>query len=174
VTAALNYLIPIVGKSAACVALGVSRSTYYRDQKPRPPQKPRPTPPRALTPDERAAVLATLDSDEFGDKAPRQVYAELLERKQYLCSWRTMYRILAAADQVRERRLQRRHPTYEKPQLVANAPNQVWSWDTTKVPGPERGCYYTLFVAIDIYSRYVVGWTISCSESAAVAKAFLT
>lgn len=173
-TAALNYLIPIVGIAAACAALCVSRATYYRDQKPKPVPLPRPTPPRALSASQRAYVLEILDSDRFADKAPRQVYAALLDEGVYLCSVRTMYRILAAADQVRERRHQRRHPAYVKPELVARAPNQVWSWDITKVPGPVRGVYYSLYVALDIFSRYVVGWTIAHTENAALARAFLS
>lgn len=173
-TAALNYLIPLVGIAAACAALCVPRASYYRDQRPRPAPKPRPTSHRALTAGQRENVLAILDSDRFADKAPRQVYAELLDDGEYVCSVRTMYRILTAADQVRERRHQRRHPAYVKPELVARAPNQVWSWDITKVPGPVRGCYYNLYVAIDIFSRYVVGWTIARTENAALARAFLS
>ena len=172
-TAALNYLIPIVGIAAACAALWIPRASYYRSLKPSPPRKPRPTPPRALTAAQRESVLVILDSDRFADKAPRQVYAELLDDGEYVCSVRTMYRILAAADQIRERRHQRRHPAYVKPELVAHAPNQVWSWDITKIPGPVRGVYYCLYVALDIFSRYVVGWTIACTENAALARAFL-
>jgi putative transposase len=173
VTAALNYLIPLVGIAAACAALGVPRGSYYRERKPRSAPKPRPTPHRALTPAQRENVLGILDSDRFADKAPRQVYAELLDDGEYVCSVRTMYRVLAAADQVRERRHQRRHPAYVKPELVARAPNQVWSWDITKVPGPVRGVYYSLYVALDIFSRYVVGWTLARTENAALARAFL-
>lgn len=172
-TAALNYLIPLVGIAAGCAALGLSRATYYRDQRPRPAPRLRPKPRRALSDAQREHVLALLDSDRFVDKAPRQVYAELLDDGEYLCSVRTMYRILATADQVRERRHQRRHPTYVKPELVARAPNQVWSWDITKVPGPTRGSYFSLYVALDIFSRYVVGWTIARTENAALARAFL-
>lgn len=170
---ALSYLVPLVGIAAACAALGVARASYYRDQKPRRAPKPRPTPPRAITADERADVLAILDSDRFADKAPRQVYAELLDDGKYRCSVSTMYRILRAEDQVRERRHQRRLPAYVKPELVARAPNQVWSWDITKVPGPVRGVYYSLYVALDIFSRYVVGWILARAESAALARAFL-
>jgi putative transposase len=148
----------------------VSRSRYYRAQKPKAESKPRPRPPRALSDDERANVLATLDSDEFMDKAPAQVFAKLLEDGEYLCSPRTMYRVLAAHDDVRERRAQRRHPEYKKPQLVATAPNQVWSWDTTKLPGPTKGTYFTLYVILDIFSRYIVGWQVTKSESASVAQ----
>ena len=166
----LVFLIPLVGIVAACVALGVNRASYYRAQKPKPPMKPRPRPARALGEDERAHVLAVLDSDPFMDKAPAQVYAKLLEDGEYLCSTRTMYRVLDDASQVRERRAQRRHPEYVKPQLVATAPNQVWSWDTTKLPGPVKGTYYTLYVILDIFSRYVVGWQVAKSESAKIAQ----
>jgi putative transposase len=166
----LAFLIPIVGVVAACIALGVSRASYYRAQKPRPEPAPRPRPARGLTDEERAHVLATLDSEAFMDMAPGQVYAKLLEDGEYLCSTRTMYRVLDGADQVRERRAQRRHPEYKKPQLVATAPNQVWSWDTTKLPGPTKGAYYTLYVILDIFSRYIVGWQVTERESAAAAQ----
>jgi transposase InsO family protein len=119
-------------------------------------------------------VLARLDSEEFMVQAPAQVYAKLLEDGEYMCSTRTMYRVLADAHQVRERRAQRRHPEYKKPQLVATAPNQVWSWDTTKLPGPTKGTYFTLYVILDIFSRYIVGWQIAARESAAVAQELIT
>lgn len=164
------FLAPIVGIVAACVALNMNRARYYRAQKPKPALKPRPRPARALSNDERAAVLMRLDSDEFMDMAPAQVYAKLLEYGTYLCSIRTMYRVLADANQVRERRAQRRHPNYQKPQLVATAPNQVWSWDTTKLPGPTKGTYYTLYVILDLFSRYIVGWQVAARESATVAQ----
>jgi len=140
----LASLHPLVGIVAACVALGVSRAGYYRAQRPAVAPKPRPRPARALSDEERARVLATLDSERFMDLAPAQVYAKLLEDGEYLCSTRTMYRVLAQAGQVRERRAQRQHPVYVKPRLVATAPNQVWTWDTTKLPGPTKGTYYTL------------------------------
>lgn len=166
----LAFLAPRVGVAAACAALGVNRATYYRAKKPKREPKPRPQPPRALSPEERSRVLGVLDSAPFVDMAPAQVYAKLLEDGEYLCSTRTMYRVLAAAHQVRERRAQRRHPEYVKPRLVARAPNRVWSWDTTKVPGPTRGSYYTLYIVLDIFSRYIVGWQVSPSESSAVAQ----
>jgi putative transposase len=166
----LVALIPVVGIVAACAALHVSRASYYRAQKPAPSRKPRPRPARALSDEERAHVLATLDSEPFMDRAPAQVFAKLLEDGVYLCSRRTMYRVLATAGQVRERRAQRRHPVYTKPQLVANAPNEVWSWDTTKLPGPTKGAYYTLYVILDIFSRYIVGWQVTERESAAAAQ----
>lgn len=148
----------------------MSRARYYRAQRPKPAATPRPRPARALSAAERARVLTTLDSEPFMDKAPAQVFAKLLEDGAYLCSTRTMYRVLAANDQVRERRAQRRHPTYTKPQLVATAPNQVWSWDTTKLPGPTTGTYYTLYIILDIFSRYIVGWQVAQRESTAVAQ----
>ena len=114
-----------------------------------------------------------LDSERFVDEPVRQVYAQLLDDEVYLCSPRTMYRILTDSNQVCDRRRQRRHPTYVKPELVASKPNQVWSWDITKVPGPLRGHFYNLYVMLDIFSRYVVGWTITARESREVAKAFL-
>jgi putative transposase len=168
--AGVAYLIPLVGIVAACAALCVSRASFYRAKAPPKPRQPRPRPPRGLDEAERAEVLAVLDSDRFADKAPAQVYAELLDEERYLCSIRGMYRVLAAAEQVRERRDQRRHPTYVKPQLEARAPNQVWTWDITKVPGPVRGVYYSLYVVIDIFSRYVVAWTVALTESAAIAQ----
>ncbi len=172
-TAGLAFLIPLVGVVAACAALGVNRASFYRDRAPRRALAPRPRPARALRDDERAAVLAVLDSERFADQAPAQIYAALLDEDTYLCSIRTMYRILAAHDQVRERRDQRRHPAYVKPQLVATAPNQVWSWDITKIPGPLRGVYYSLYVVLDIFSRYVVGWTIARTESASIGQALI-
>lgn len=165
---ALTYLVPLVGVAAACIALCASRATYYRARKPKPAPQPRPRPPRALSDAERAHVLATLDSEAFMDKAPAQVFAKLLEDGTYLCSTRTMYRVLAANDQVRERRAQRQHPAYTKPQLVATAPNQVWTWDITKLPGPTKGTYFSLYVILDLFSRYIVGWQVARRESAAV------
>ena len=168
--AGLEHLIPLVGIVIACAALCVSRASFYRAKAPPKPRAPRPRPPRALDDAERAEVLAVLDSDRFADKAPAQVYAELLDDDRYLCSIRSMYRVLAAAAQVKERRDQRRHPTYVKPQLEARGPNQVWSWDITKVPGPVRGVYYCLYVVLDIFSRYVVAWTVAPTESAAIGQ----
>jgi transposase InsO family protein len=173
VTAGLTYLVPLVGVLAACAALAVNRASYYRWLLPTRPKLPRPRPVRALSDEETREVLAVLDSDRFMEKAPRQVYAELLDEKRHLCSVRTMYRVLAKHGQVRERRDQRRHPTYVKPELVARAPNQVWSWDITKVPGPARGIYFSLYVLLDIFSRFVVGWTLARSESKRVARSFL-
>jgi putative transposase len=169
----LAFLVPLVGVVAACTALCVSRASYYRAKKPKPEPTPRPRPARALSDEERAQVLGTLDSEPFMDMAPAQVYAQLLEDGAYLCSPRTMYRILDDADQVRERRAQRCHPEYKKPQLVATAPNQVWSWDTTKLPGPTKGSYFVLYVVLDIFSRFIVGWQVALRESATLAQELL-
>lgn len=168
--AGVEVLLPVVGLVAACAALGVARASYYRMRVVSPPRAPRPRPPRALAEAERAEVLSVLDSAPFADQSPAQVYAALLDAGRYLCSVRSMYRVLAAADQVRERRDQRRHPTYVKPQLEARGPNQVWSWDITKVAGPERGTYYCLYVVLDIFSRYVVAWAVAPSEAASIGQ----
>ncbi len=161
-----------VGTAPACDALAVSRATLYRRRRPRPMPLPRsrPTPPRALADAERRQVLAVLHAPRFADKAPAQVYATLLDEGIYHCSIRTMYRLLATHGEVRERRNQRRHPTYTKPELLAVAPNQVWSWDITKLRGPATWTYYSLYVILDIFSRYVVGWMVAHGESAALAQ----
>lgn len=167
------HLVPLVGVAPACKAVSVNRASYYRRQKPPSEKKPRPRPARALTDEEKRHVLDVLDSERFMEKTPREVYAELLDENVYLCSVRTMYRVLAENGQVRDRRNQRRHPTYVKPELVAREPNQVWSWDITKIPGPERGVYFCLYVILDIFSRYVVGWSLARTESSAVARSLL-
>jgi putative transposase len=174
VTAALTALVPVVGVAPACSTLGVPRASYYRAQ--RPPVttvRARRRSARALSAAQRREVLETLNSERFVDKPPRQIWAELLDDGIHLCSTRTMYRVLREAGQICDRRLQRNHGTYARPELVAKAPNEVWSWDITKVPGPRPGAYFSLYVALDIYSRYVVGWVISRAESKAVARAFL-
>jgi putative transposase len=173
VTSALSHLVPRVGIAPACAALGLSRAQYYRRKKPATERKPRPTSPRALSPAERAKVLGVLDSERFVDEPVRQVYAQLLDEQRYICSPRTMYRILTEANQVCDRRRQRRHPTYVRPELVATKPNQVWSWDITKIPGPLAGHFYNLYVMLDIFSRFVVGWILVARESKEVAKDFL-
>ena len=162
-----------VGVAPACRGLGVARATLYRRRAaqacPRPPQ-PRPRPARALEDAERQAVLDVLHEERFMDLSPLEVYAILLDEGRYLCSIRTMYRILAAAGAVRERRNQLRHPAYRKPELLATGPNQVWIWDITKLCGPVKWSYYYLYVLIDIYSRKVVGWMLADCESSALAK----
>lgn len=155
---------------AACESLGVPRSSYYRAQQPKPEPKPRPTPERALSQEEKAQVHQTLDSERFQDRAPRQVYATLLDEGIYLCSWRTMYRVLDSYKEVKERRNQLRHPSYTKPELLATGPNQLWSWDITKLKGPAKWTYYYLYTILDVFSRYVPGWLIAECESATLAK----
>lgn len=168
---AAEQLATDVGTAAACRALGLSRASLYRRRRPAPTQQ-RVTPqqPRALSDLERQTVLDTLHSTPFVDQAPAAVYAALLDQGTYLCSVRTMYRILDDAQEVRERRNQLRHPNYKKPELLATAPNQVWSWDITKLLGPAKWTYYYLYVILDIYSRYTVGWMLASREAADLAK----
>ncbi len=155
--------------SKACDALNVSRATLYRRRRPATVPAKRPSPPRTLTETERTEVLNQLNSDRFADQSPPQVYSRLLDEGTYLCSPRTMYRILADNQSARERRNQLTHPNYKKPELLATAPNQVWSWDITKLKGPEKWTYYYLYVILDIYSRYTVGWMLAHRESADLA-----
>jgi putative transposase len=173
---------PTLGVVQASRALGIPRATYYRWLQARrqaertiaalPEAAPEPqrTHPRALSEAERAEVRSVLNSDRFMDSAPAQVYSTLLDEGRYLCSERTMYRILAEAGEVRERRDQLRHPTYAVPELLATRPNEVWSWDITKLRGPVKWSCYHLYVILDIFSRYVVGWMVAQHESAALAK----
>jgi transposase InsO family protein len=167
---AAQELASTVGIKPACEALGIPRSTLYRMKRPHPERQPRPAPPRALSSAERAEVLDTLNSDVFADLPPAQVHASLLDAGIYHCSVRTMYRILAANREVRERRSLRRHAVYAKPELMATAPNQVWSWDITRIKGPVKHSYFQLYVILDIFSRYVVGWMVARNESARLAR----
>jgi len=159
-----------VGKVAACRALSVPRATLYRRLRPDAPARLRPTPARALGAAERQAVLDHLHSERFCDKAPSEVYATLLDENIYLCSIRTMHRILAENEELKERRNQLRHPQYKKPELLATGPNQVWSWDITKLLGPAKWTYFHLYVILDIFSRYVVAWMVAPRETAELAK----
>lgn len=159
-----------VGLKRACEALNLPRSQAYRAQQPRLEAKPRPAPANALTPTERSTVREALNSPRFMDKAPRQVYAQLLDEGQYLCSVSTMYRILRVHAEVRERRDLRRRPVYQKPELLATAPNQVWSWDITLLRGPVKWSQFALYTVLDIFSRYVVGWLIAEVQSAELAR----
>lgn len=171
---AVDELATTIGVAQACQVLGVSRSRYYRGrQVPAAPPQERPTPARALSGEEQVLVRDTLNSTRFQDCAPRQVYATLLDEGTYLCSWRTMYRILAAAAEVRERRAQVRRPAYTKPELLATQPKELWSWDITKLKGPTTWTYYYLYVILDVFSRYVVGWMITERESADLAESFI-
>ena len=167
---AADELAKHVGVKPACAALEVSRSTLYRRRGPSTgQQQPRPTPARALSETERGEVFDTLCSERFVDRSPAEVVATLLDEEVYLCSERTMYRVLASEVPVQERRAQRTHPEYKKPELMATAPNQVWSWDITRLLGPKKWSYYYLYVIMDIYSRYVVGWMVADRENSALA-----
>lgn len=163
---------PTWGVAPTCAALGLSRETYYRHQR-SPVSRGRRASPRALPDGERHAVLAVLHEPRFADVAPPQIYARLLDEGRYLCSLRTMYRILDAHQEVRERRDQLRHPVYQKPELLATGPNQVWSWDITKLLGPTKWSYFYLYVILDIFSRYVVGWMVALKESHALAATLI-
>jgi putative transposase len=171
-------LAPIIGKRAACVALGRSRATYYRRHR-QSPAMPRPTrvptsQPRALSQTERDEVLGVLHEERFVDQAPASIYATLLDEGRYLCSVLTMYRVLRAEDEVRERRRLAKHPATVKPELLASGPNRIWTWDITKLLGPEKWTYFHLYVIIDIYSRYVTGWLLAKRETAELAEHLLT
>ena len=169
-------LTPIVGTRPACRALGAAHATIYRRRRPpepRPP-RPRPTPARALSEAERQAVLGLLHCERFVDSSPAQVWATLLDEGRYLASERTMYRLLEARHGgVRERRDQLTHPPYAKPELLAERPNEVWSWDISKLKGPAKGTVFYLYVILDVFSRYAVGWTVAHRESSQLAKALI-
>lgn len=178
--AGVTDLAALVGVADACSTLGVPRSSYYRAVQPAatpeadtpgtdlaPPPRPRPA--RSLSDAERRQVRDLLNSARFVDSAPRTVYATLLDEQQYWCSWRTMYRILAEAHEVKERRNQIRRTGYAAPELLATRPNQLWSWDITKLRGPATWTYYYLYVILDVFSRAVVGWMIAEREDAALA-----
>jgi putative transposase len=158
-----------MGIAPLCEAVGLSRASLYRRRRPRPESR-RPTPARALSEPERQEVLQVLHSERFVDAAPAQVHATLLEEGSYLCSPRTMYRLLAESGEVRERRNQLQHPRCARPELVATAPKQVWSWDITKLKGPAKLVYFYLYVILDIFSRYVVGWMVAEAENAGLAE----
>lgn len=169
--AAVSEHAPALGIDATCRALGVARATYFRQRaRPYGPQPKRPAPERALSREERAAVLATLHEPRFMDLAPAEVYASLLTEGRHLCSVRTMHRILADNDESKERRDVARRANYKRPELLATGPNQVWSWDITKLRGPVKWSYFQLYVILDIFSRYVVGWMVANREAASLAK----
>ena len=168
-----EQLAQTIGVSAACEVLMVSRSSLYRARpnaaKTSSKADPRVSP-RALSPEEKTAVREVLNNERFADQAPREVYATLMDEGEYLCSWRTMYRILDENQEVCERRNQLQHPKYVKPELLATQPNQVWSWDITKLLGPTKWTYFYLYNILDIFSRYSVGWLIAERESARLAE----
>jgi putative transposase len=169
----VEELSPLVGTLPACRALGAAPATVYRRRRPPAPRPrcPRRLPARALSEQEREAVLAELHSQRFVDCSPAQVWATLLDEGRYLASERTMYRLLAARHGgIRERRDQLAHPAYQRPELLAERPNEVWSWDITKLLGPAKWSYFYLYVILDVFSRYAVGWTVQQRESASVAE----
>ena len=159
-----------LGVRPTCEAVGLSPSTYYRRRSPKYGPPRRRVPPRKLPPEERQQVLDVLHEPRFVDWAPAQVWAQLLDEQTYLCSPRTMHRILDENAESRERRDQLRHPQYAKPELLATKPNEVWSWDVTKLLGPQKWTYYYLYVVLDIFSRYVVGWLLADKEWGGYAK----
>ena len=160
-----------VGTTQACGAMGLPRASFYRRLKPKAEPASRPAPPLALTLRERQIVVDLLNAPRFQDDAPRQVFAVLLDEGRYCCSIRTMYRILNEEyGDVKERRKQVRRPVYKKPELLATRPNEVWSWDITKLKGPVKWTCFHLYVIMDIFSRYVAGWMVALRESAALAK----
>jgi putative transposase len=176
---AVLLLSVTVGVESACDVLAVARASFYRQRpllgptlsahSPVPPAA-RPTPARALGVEEIQAVRAVLNSQRFQDCSPAAIHATLLDEGQYLCSTRTMYRVLEEDGATRERRDQVTHPQYHKPELLASAPNQLWSWDITKLRGPAKWTYFYLYVILDVFSRYVVGWMVAPRESAELAK----
>ena len=169
----MNTIIALgneVGIRTACNALDISRAGFYRWIAPATEKTIRPSPPLALSASERSEVLDVLHEDRFIDKAPQEVYAQLLDENKYICSIRTMYRILEKEGELKERRNQLVRPHYTKPELLATAPDQLWSWDIMKLKGPVKWTYYYLYVIIDIFSRYVVGWMVAHRELAVLAK----
>lgn len=163
-----------LGVVATCAAFDVPLATYYRHRAPmHGPRRRRPSPPRRLGDEERQVVLDVLHEPRFVDLAPAEVHATLLEEGRFLCSVRTMHRILAENAELRERRDHLRHPAYERPELLATAPNQLWSWDITKLHGPAKWTYFYLYVILDVFSRYVVGWMVAHRETATLARKLL-
>ena len=177
---AIAELAPRIGVRAACDAVGGAQAGWYRRHRQSPtPERPAPiahrdrVQPRALTEAERQEILAELHSERFVDLSPTEVWAILLDEGRYLGSTSTFYRLLRQAGEVRERRRQATHPATAKPELVATAPNAVWSWDITKLRGPATWTYYQLYVILDIFSRYVVGWMVAHRESATLAEVLI-
>jgi len=175
---AAEELAQITSVTTACQILNIPRSSLYRARQPAQktpaPSNQRGKPARALSDEEKDEVRNVLNSARFQDQSPREVYAALLDEDEYLCHWRTMYRVLDEHKEVCERRNQLRHPVYAKPELLATGPNQLWSWDITKLRGPATWTYYYLYVMLDVYSRYVVGWLLAEQESATLAKELTT
>lgn len=171
--------MPLASKTEACRILGKSRATLHRHENPREPAPgaipaQRAPHPASMSEEEKEEVLAVLDGDRFVDKSPAQAWATLLDEGVYYCSIRSMYRILASRDEVRERRAQAAHPPRVRPELVAKAPDQVWTWDITKLRTPWKGRYFDLYVMLDIFSRKTVHWEVHSAETGELAKEFMT
>ena len=175
INACVVELEPLIGTGPACRAAGKSKATHYRHQR-QPvhgPRLPRSAPANALTTAETEAVLAVLRSARFRDLAPAQIWAVLLDEGRYLASISTMYRVLRRHGEVNERRNQATHPARARPELIAEGPNECWSWDITKLRGPDKGVWFDLYIIIDIFSRYVPQWMIEPTETAELAEAFI-
>jgi putative transposase len=169
----IESLAKDVNLQQACAALAVPRASFYRWQdrvEDGHRKRLRSVPPLALSGEEEAAVLAILHADRFVDQPPQEIYSTLLDEGSYLCSVRTMYRILEKHEEVKERRNQLTHPHYQKPELLAKVSNQLWSWDITKLKGPAKWTYFYLYVIIDVFSRYVVGWMVAHRELSSLAQ----
>ena len=177
ITPAVLLLAEQTSTAKACALLGKPRGSHYRDRAPVPvvptQRAPRASPPNALTIEEQDRIIAVLTSTRFCDKSVAQTWATLLDEGVYLASMSTMHRLLRLIGQAGDRRDQAAHPARARPELTATQPGDVWSWDITKLRGPERGVYYDLYVILDIYSRYVVGWTVAAREDADIAKALI-
>ena len=168
-------LAPELGVSATCTAFNVGRATYYRHRNAvHGPKAKRPSASRRIPEVERQEILHVLNEPRFMDLAPAEVYATLLDENKHMCSVRTMHRVLAENSAVRERRNQLRHPHYTAPELLATMPNQLWSWDITKLHGPAKWTYFYLYVILDVFSRYVVGWMVAHRETAALAEKLIS
>ena len=175
---AAEQLGAMVGLKSACTALGINRAAFYRRRtrqaSTRCDEPLRPPPPLKLSAQERQTVVDLLHSERFVDASPHTIQAVLLDEGRYHCSVRTLYRILAEEGELKERRALRRHPQYAKPELLATGPNQLWSWDITKLKGPVKWSYFYLYVILDVFSRYVVGWMVASRESATLAKTLIS
>ena len=172
---AVDELAEHTSVQRACELVGRARGSHYRAKRPtiHGPAPKRPTPPNALSADEQEQVIGVLTSDRFADKSVTQTWATLLDEGTYLCSMSTMHRLLRAHGAAGERRRQATHPPRTKPELLATSPGQIWSWDITKLRGPGRGIWFQLYVVLDIFSRYVVAWTVQNGEDCQIATTML-
>lgn len=173
----VNDLSAKVGTKKACNGFGIPRSSYYYWKNPDSKtvlHRDRKLPDFAYTNAEKHEILNVMNSDIYMNQTPYEIYASQLDEGKYICSVRTMYRILSENDQVKERRKIRMSTNYKKPELLATKSNQIWTWDITKLKGPEKWTYFYLYVMIDIFSRFVVGWMVAFRELSSLAKEFIT